>query len=682
MNQGQPTDFVALLDHRARHTPDRVAYRYLGESRGINECTYAELRQAARLIAAHLGTARGERVLLLYPPGLEFIQGFLGCMCAGAIAVPAPPPNPLKPLSSLQRLAAIVESAKPTWALTLSSALPALLTASAELPAFRGIRWLATDDLAPLPLDGVVLPDPSDIALIQYTSGSTSQPKGATLSHANLMHNVAYFDEGWHHTADSVLVNWLPAFHDLGLVYGILSPLWGGFLGIQMSPIEVVQRPLSWLQAISRHRATHSCGPNFIYELCTRKVSAEEGQSLDLASWRMALTAAEPVRAETMQLFVDRFAASGFQAKAFCPGYGLSEGTCKVAAVACEDEPMVLTLRADSLERHAVEVVPPGPGTRTVVGCGRPGRAARVEIVDPHSSAAQVAHRVGEIWVAGSGVAQSYWNQPAATEESLRARIVGGDDTPFLRTGDLGFLHDGELFITGRIKDVIIIRGNNHYPQDIEHTVQQAHPSIRPGCCAAFSFEEDGEERLAIVAEVERRPARSPTRAQERRLTDSAPWLPSAPAASSSEDVTSAVAKGVAEIHGLRVHRIALIRAGTIPKTTSGKIQRRACRRALFGETLDFVTDLEAEARVSAGSVRNDLRHRLTDLISEIGSVPRHKLRPDGSLYAYGIDSLAGVNIAYEISQMTGRDVPLGILYERDTIDKLVDYVLLEGGAQ
>ncbi len=684
MKPSQPRDFVSLLDALAHQAPDRVAYRYLGENKGITECTCAELREAAQRIAAHLSAdhLRGERVLLLYPPGLEFIQGFLGCLYAGAIAVPAPPPNPLKPVSSLQRLAAIVESAKPSWALTLSGTLTALLPAAAELPSFRDVRWLATDDLAPLPFAGAARPDLSDIALIQYTSGSTSDPKGASLSHGNLMHNVAYFDEGWNHTPDSVLVNWLPAFHDLGLVYGILCPLWGGFLGIQMSPIDVVQRPLSWLQAISRHRATHSCGPNFIYELCVRKVSAAEAQALDLSSWRMALTAAEPVRAETMEQFARHFAPSGFRRSTFCPGYGLSEGTCKVAAVACDEEAVILSLRADALERHTVELSPPGPGTRKVVGCGRPGQDARIEIVDQHTGEPVLRGRVGEIWIAGTGVAQSYWNQPAASEESLRAHIRGGDDTPFLRTGDLGFLHEGQLFITGRIKDVIIIRGMNHYPQDIEQTVQEAHPSIRAGCCAAFSFEEDGEERLAVVAEVERRAARPSIRLPERRLSDSQPVLPVTPAPLSSDDVLSAVARAVAETHGLRVHRIALIRAGTIPKTTSGKIQRRACRRALFEETLDFVTDLEAEARVSGGSVRNDLRQRLTDLISDISAVPRHVLRPDGSLYTYGVDSLASVNIAYEISQMTGKDVPQGILYERDTINKLVDYILQEGGSQ
>lgn len=653
-------NLVSLLSFRATQTPDRVAYRYLGETAGPVECTYSQLDRAARAVAAHLreGAHRGERVLLLFPPGLEFIQAFLGCLGAGVIAVPAPPPNPLKPKVSLQRLVAIVESARPTFALTLSSVMTNVAPVVAEIPAFHGMRWLATDALAPSAADLAALEPaaPDDVALIQYTSGSTSEPKGAALSHANVMHNVSWFDDGWDHDPSTVLVNWLPAFHDLGLVYGILAPLWGGFVGVQMSPIEVIQRPVAWLRAISAHRGTHSCGPNFIYDLCARKVGDDERRHLDLASWRVALTAAEPVRAETMARFAERFSAVGFRARTFCPGYGLSEATCKVVAVAHDAEPTILTLRADQLERHVVDPSPPGPDARTVVGCGRPGKGVDVRIVDPATLRPCAPARVGEVWVSGPGVARSYWSQAGATEECLRARIAGGDDTPFLRTGDLGFLRDDELYITGRIKDMIIVRGANHYPQDIEHTVQDAHASVRAGCCAAFAYESDGEERLVVVAEVERTA------------------LP--------PEVIGAITRAIAEVHGLRAHRVALLRAGTIPKTTSGKIQRQACKRALFSHALDVVAEQSEGRQDVAVKARNEVRAKVLDVVSRVGSIPQDTIRPDQSLYNFGIDSLAGVNIAYEIGLLTGRNVPSELVAEHDTLDKLVDYVISLGGVR
>ncbi|MCK6549972.1 AMP-binding protein [Myxococcota bacterium] len=686
MKNHTPNTLGSLLERRAREMPDQVAYGFVGDTAGPTELTYGELARGAHAIAAQLreGGRRHERVLLLYPPGLEFIQAFLGCVAAGAIAVPAPPPNPLKPKRSLERLVSIVDSAWPKWALTTSAVHRALEPALAEIPAFDGIRWVATDRIPALPeryadLDPV---DPSSVALVQYTSGSTSDPKGAALTHENVLYNVSYFDDGWEHSRESVGVNWLPAFHDLGLIYGILAPLWGGYLGIQMSPIEVIQRPLSWLKVITDHRATHSSGPNFIYELCTRKISDEELLALDLSSWRMALNAAEPVRAETLESFTARFSKVGFRAKTFSPGYGLSEATCKVCALPVGEPPLVLRVDADKLERHAVVQVPPGPGARTIVGCGRPTRDVGVAIVDPDTRRACTPGQVGEIWVSGPSVAQGYWGQPVVTDEVMRARIVGGNGTPYLRTGDLGFVHNGQLFITGRIKDLIIVRGNNHYPQDLEYTVQDAHPSIRAGCVAAFSYEEDGEEHLAVVAEVERRHVEGWAPSPDRRVEDVTPPLPLAHTPFVPEEVIACITRAIAEAHGLRVHRVELIRAGTIPKTTSGKIQRRACKRAMFAERLERIaghSDGETPPKATA-TLRDEIRSKVTDIVSACGAVPREKLRPSESLHRFGIDSLAGVNIAYEIGVLTGRDVPSQLVAERDTIEKLVDFVMSLGG--
>jgi acyl-CoA synthetase (AMP-forming)/AMP-acid ligase II/acyl carrier protein len=319
-----------------------------------------------------------------------------------------------------------------------------------------------------------------------------------------------------------------------------------------------------------------------------------------------------------------------------------------------------------------------------VVGCGRPGSGVDIRIVDPDTRVARGPHEVGEIWVSGPSVADSYWNQPNETEEQLRARIVHGDGTPYLRTGDMGFLHQGQLFITGRIKDLIIVRGNNHYPQDIEYTVQDAHPSIRAGCVAAFSYEDDGEEKLAVVAEVERRFVETWSPSPDRRVAGPTPGLPLAQQAFSPEEVVAAITRSVAEAHGLKVSRVELIKAGSIPKTTSGKIQRRAARQAMSSGRLDRVASLEVEAEKprSAGVSRAALVSRVTAIVSECAQVPQDKLRPEESLHRFGIDSLTGVNIAYEIGLVVGRDVPSGLLAEHDTIDKLVDFVLGAGGAR
>lgn len=679
MTGNQPTDLAAILAQRAIESPDQVAFRYIGRTPGPTEMTYANLHRVAGSIGSYVksGIAAGDRVLLLFPPGLEFIQAFMGCMYAGAVVVPAPAPNILKPKRSLERLLSIVNSARPTWAMTTHEVMEALRPVLGEVAGLEGIRWLTTEEVPRLasPPSPVAL-DPSRIALIQYTSGSTSEPKGAALSHRNVMANAATIDVGWEHSSQSIVLNWLPAFHDLGLVYGILLPIWKGFLSVQMSPIDVIQRPYLWLQAMSSVRATHGGGPNFIYELCARKVTDAELVNLDLSAWKVALTAAEPIRVETLNRFLKRFASTGFQWRSFAPGYGLSECTCKVSALPAREETTVLSLKADRLEQHVVEVAEPGPGTRNVVGCGYPVPDTAIEIVDPETCRALPGNRVGEIWVSGSSVAEEYWGRPDATAASLKARIVAGDERTFLRTGDLGFLHGGQIFVTGRIKDMILVRGTNHYPQDIESTVQDAHPCIRAGCTAAFAYEEEDEERVAVVAEVERRAGKPAPADQERRLQDPSPRLPPAPTRFVPDQVVAAITKAVAENHGIRVHKVVLIKAGTIPKTTSGKIQRNASRRAFLSGRLELVASEGDNTPDAEPSYKDVLRDKLLRTVAEVGGVARERVRPDVSLYDLGIDSIAGVNIAYEVSVLVGRDIPASIISEHDSVDKLVDYVI------
>jgi len=397
------------------------------------------------------------------------------------------------------------------------------------------------------------------------------------VSHANLLSNSANLDHGWDHTPESVLVSWLPHFHDMGLIYGIIQPLYKGFWCVLMIPAAFTQQPLRWLQAISRYRATHSAAPNFAYELCVRKIAPEQRTALDLRSWRMALNGAEPIRLETLEQFAEMFAPCGFDRRALCPGYGLAEATLKVSATRWADEPATYTVQVAELEQHRV-VAPTvlDQQTTTLVSSGRPALDTQVAIVHPETLTRCAPDEVGEIWVAGSGVTHGYWNRRDETERTFRAFLRDTCEGPFLRTGDLGFVRDGELFITGRLKDLIVINGRNYYPQDIEQTVERSHPAVRTSCCAAFSVTIDGEERLVVMAEIERRyrPGARGEPAEVARLSPE------------SEEIVKAMRRAVAEQHEVRLYDVQLLKVGSIPKTSSGKIQRHACRTSFLNGSL------------------------------------------------------------------------------------------------
>ncbi|MBW4613208.1 MAG: fatty acyl-AMP ligase [Desmonostoc vinosum HA7617-LM4] len=576
-SQEKFSNLVELLRYRTQIQPDQRAYTFLrdGETEEIS-LTYSELDQKARSLATYLQSqkATGERALLLYPPGLEFIVAFFGCLYAGVVAVPVYPP---KRNQSLSRLRAIASDAQTTIALTVSSTLTQIQSQFAQEPEFANMPLLATDSIA---IDGAsdwqqVPVDRDTLAFLQYTSGSTGTPKGVMVSHGNLLQNSADIDLGWEHTSNSVMVTWLPTFHDMGLIYGVIQPLYKGFPCYMMSPTSFMERPSCWLQAISRYKATHSAAPNFAYDLCVRKISPEQRCSLDLSSWRMALNGAEPVRADIIKLFTQAFQPYGFDEVAFCPGYGLAEATLKVTAVRKKSQPVFCTVKADALAMNLVLDTTGDEQGVTLVGCGWTEIDTKIVIVNPQSLTQCSLEQVGEIWVSGSTVAQGYWRRPEQTQETFQAYLTDTGEGPFLRTGDIGFIKDGELFVTGRIKDVMIIRGRNHYPQDIELVVQQSHPALRPSCGAAFTVEVNGEERLVVVQEVERT------------------WLRKLDV----KMVARAICKAVVQQHELHVYAIALIRTGSIPKTSSGKIQRSACRTKFLDRTLDALASVHGHSQ-------------------------------------------------------------------------------------
>ncbi|HEU4712855.1 MAG TPA: amino acid adenylation domain-containing protein [Pyrinomonadaceae bacterium] len=649
---GQDT-LVTLLRQRAVEHADRVAYTFLSEGdEPEKRVSYDQLDQQARSIAAHLQSysAAGERVLLLYPPGLDYIAAFFGCMYAGAIAVPAYPPRRNR---SLERLRAIVSDAQAAFALTTDTIYSRVQPLLAETPDLLAVKWLATDRLSFDAADNWRDPriDDASIAFLQYTSGSTSTPKGVMVTHRNLLQNQEMIRRAFRQSSESVIAGWLPMYHDMGLIGNVLQPMFLGVPCILLSPASFLQQPARWLQTITQYQATTSGGPNFAYDLCVNKISDEVRATLDLSSWTCAFNGAEPVRADTMKRFADAFEPCGFNAAAFHPCYGLAEATLIVTGGRKSESPLVLTLDTKSLEQGRVIEDPAG---RELVSCGEVTDEQRIAIVNPQTERACAAGEVGEVWVSGPGVAAGYWNRAGATVETFGATL---DDRAFLRTGDLGFISAGELFITGRIKDLIVVRGRNHYPQDLELTMQRSHRALRPGCGAAFSLDVDGEERLVLVQELDVR---------QRPATDA---------------VIEDIKRAIFEEHEIAPYAIALLKAGSIPKTSSGKIQRHACR-AEFQQARWEVVDEWREAAIAAIEETAETPRNVAEIETWLASHLAAKLglkheqidlhRP---VTSYGLDSLVALDWMHAIEQKLGVGVSLSTILDSPSIAELAQHL-------
>ena len=636
--------------------------------------SFTELNDRARAVGAALQhrCTRGDRVLLLFPPGLDFVSAFLGCLYAGVIAVPTPSPDALGLSRGLSRLRAIAGDAQASLFLTTSRLVDSkrygadwsLDELKVPLMALEQIESTQSECYREVSLKG------QDLAYLQYTSGSTSSPKGVMITHDNVMSQCEEFSQAGNYDDESISINWMPHFHDYGLIKGILVPLYVGIPAYLMAPYTFLKRPIAWLEAISRLGGTHSGSPNFAYDYCVRKTSLAQRASLNLQSWRMASCGAEPVRKETIENFISTFQPYGFRREAIRPGYGLAEFTLMVSITHQFSFPYWEELNGRVLETGTIrkDSTFDSFSPRSVVGCGRVSPNTHIEIVNPRTLIRCPPDQVGEIWVAGPSVAKGYWNRTEDTQETFGAFLAETGEGPFLRTGDLGFIKGGELYVTGRLKDLIVIHGMNHYPQDIEQSVECSHPSFRLGKSVALSVDLETEERLVVVQEIHRNAGNFVV-----------------------EELAGLIRQNVMDQHDLQVYAVVFVSAGSIPKTTSGKIQRHACRASYLRGELPIIGHSIVNSLLLGGTEQMHLSFGLRDLpqeerqkylesylcekLARTLKVEASNLCPTNSLGFLGLDSLMAVELRNQINLDIGVEIPLSEFFKASSIIVLAQII-------
>ncbi|QDU25247.1 Putative fatty-acid--CoA ligase fadD21 [Anatilimnocola aggregata] len=672
------TSLIDALQYWTEKQPDDTAYIFTDGESEETKLTFAQFNDRVRSIARRLVDEKlsGERVLLLYPPGLEYVAAYFACLAAGAVAVPAYPPRRNR---NMLRIQAIADDAQAKAALITGDIADRSGDMLDETPNLKRLLWLATDEI-PSNSHGGWQPgtlSPKRLAMLQYTSGSTGTPKGVMLTHGNLMTNLQIITYGFEPTRSGVGLSWLPTYHDMGLVGGVLTSFFIGRPSVLMSPMTFLQKPIRWLRGISKYRVTISGGPNFAYDLCTSKITDEQLTGIDLSTWELAFNGAEPVRADTLHKFAERFGPYGFQPKSFYPCYGMAETTLIVTGGFKDKSPLLRTFDGKLIDQRRVQPCDAkSDNARELTGCGRVLPEERVAIVDADMLHELPPGRIGEIWVQGGSVAQGYWNKPEATQANFHAYMAGSNEGPFLRTGDLGFFHEGELFVTGRLKDLIIVRGVNRYPQDIEQTVERASPRINSGEVAAFAVDLHGRERLIVVAEVER--------------TRRSDW----------GDVIAAIRRDVTREHELPPDAVVLVRFGSIPKTSSGKIQRHACREDFLGNQLqiteqwlsweqketdaivppDIAISDDVDTAMVAGDPAKDPNPAVVQVVIEhVKAIAKERAKvitlESNIVTDLGLDSLERLQIANTLEETFGGRFPEAVLAEIETVRQVADAI-------
>lgn len=658
-----PDTLASLFDVQCEAHANKLAYGFLRDDLSVaQESSYGRLQADVHGIAAWLSTQThaGDRVLLAFGPGLDFVRVFWACVLSGRVAVPVPAPDPVRLHHAAPRLRSLIADSRAALVLTSASLLDAA-AATLDPATFAMARWMALPDSASL--DSAETPafappalEPASLAYLQYTSGSTSAPRGVRLTHANVIANIRAVIASNHGNNASRALSWLPHFHDYGLVFGVLAPVIAGATGYLMSPVAFLRRPLRWLEAIAAYRITHSGAPESAYAACLQALG-DKPLGMRLDSLVSLTCGAEPIRAATVERVLAVFGAAGLRPDAFAPSYGLAEAVLGVSSTTPGTPPRIVSADAAALLAHRFEpAADTSRDARRLVGCGRAMPNTELLVVEAGRPCAD--GEVGEIWVGSPSIGEGYWMQPEASEAVFGGHLANGAG-PFLRTGDLGFLDRGELFVTGRLKDLVIVHGENHYPQDLEWSAERAHPDLRVGHGAAFPVDTPGGEAVVLALELQRRPVPTDT-----------------------EAVFSAVRRAIAVEHGLPVHAVALVRAGALPRTSSGKIQRHRCREAFLANELplaapldtggDEATALDEEAlatpeeRPGAVLPRDAREQAVWDIWREVLGTRAFGVHE--SFFELGGNSLRMTQVLSRIRQRFDVELPLAELFEHASV--------------
>ncbi len=650
-----------LVQQRAIESPTDTAYQFLTSSSGYDTLTYQELDKKARAIAAILQQqgCYNERAVLLLPPSLDYIAAFYGCLYAGVIAVPVYPPSKNR---HLRRLLSIVEDAQAKFILTQEIFADQGFDATATVIKVDQIEETAAEVYFP------IVRNSEDLVFLQYTSGSTSNPKGVMVSYGNISSNIKMLENNFGSETD-VTCSWLPPYHDMGLVAGIIFPLYLKARAILMAPSNFLQSPFRWLEIISRERVVLSGGPNFAYDLCVHKVTTEQIAQLDLSCWKFAVNGAEPIRQLTLQRFINRFASASFLPSALSPCYGLAEATLMLTGKPNGASDHTFPLLKSELEKG--KVIPASDSenqlTVNIVNCGSPQLDHTICIVDPSTHTVLPERNIGEIWANGPSIAKGYLNKPQLTQTIFHAQLADVPGINYMRTGDLGFMHKNDLYVTGRIKDLIIIKGLNYYPQDIELTVNESHPALQNHGAAAFAVEVDNAEQLVVLQEVQRE--------KLQRLD--------------KEEVLDAIQAALLQEHGLSAHSIVLLKPYSLPKTSSGKVQRWSCRAEYLAGTLNSVArwdqareSIQMEGRLSQSvnqyaqfANQEEARIWLQQWFAQHLRVPAQDILPDKNLVDLGVNSLIAAELGSELYNKLGIRLDIITLFEQHSLNKLAEFL-------
>lgn len=669
------SSLVDIVNWRASIHPEKIAYTFLADGEDKEEViTFGTLDQHARSVAVYLQSLNleGERALLLFPSGIQYITAFLGCLYAGVIAIPAYPPRKNR---LGERIDSIISDADAKVVLTSSKIFSDLNRKFEDEQYLKALTWIEIDNINYSNYEVWKKPalNRDMLAFLQYTSGSTGSPKGVMVSHGNILANSEYIKQLYSLHEGSVSVAWLPIFHDLGMMDGIIQPLYSGYHGVVMAPVSFLEKPFRWLKAITKYRGTHAGGPNFTYDLCVSKITDDQLSQLELSCWESAFNGAEPVRYATWKNFAKKFEVCGFRSHHYWAGYGLAESTLLVSGSELRKEPVFCKVDSDALKNNRmVEILDETEGT-LLMSSGRTILDTKVVIVDPEKSERCETGMIGEVWVSSPSVAQGYWRREKESKETFGAYISDTNEGPFLRTGDLGFLKDNLLYVTGRLKDVIIIRGQNYYPQDIEFTVEQAHATLKTTGGAAFSTDVKGEERLVVIQEMER------TALRDLNVTD----------------VCDHISRAISQHHELKVYAIVLIKPGSLPKTSSGKTQRKACKKAFLENTLSVVGEWYERESVNkaageeelkfesfAQSSQSNIQKWLLHKVAQCFKVSVDAVSIDEPIDKLGMDSMIAVQLSSDIGSWLNMEISQTLLYDYPTIKSLASYLFSEVAKQ